>query len=80
MKKRSNQLPLLIVLAVLLLFSSCGALRKRPPSLPAVDGWQGPSGHVGEVRIILEDDIVVLDLEELDGLLDEAFLSQATTH
>lgn len=80
MKKQRYLLPLLTLLAVLLLFSSCGALRKTPPSLPAPLDWEGPSGRVGEVTIILEDEVVVLDLEDLDGILDEEFLAQAATH
>ena len=72
MKKQRYLLPLLTLLAVLLLFSSCGALRKTPPTIPVSQGWEGPSGQIGDVLIILEED--------LDGILDAEYLAEAATH
>ncbi len=80
MNRRRFTVPLLTLLAVMLLFSSCGALRKTPPSLPTPLSWEGPSGHIGEVVIIVEDDVVVLDLEDLDDIIDEEYLAQAAIH
>lgn len=80
MKKQRYLLPLLTLLAVLLLFSSCGALRKTPPAIPVSQGWEGPSGQIGDVLIILEEEVVVLDLEDLDGILDAEYLAEAATH
>lgn len=80
MKKQRYLLPLLTLLAVLLLFSSCGALRKTPPTIPVSQGWEGPSGQIGDLLIILEEEVVVLDLEDLDGILDAEYLAEAATH
>ena len=69
MKRRTTTLIILILSLALLLFSGCGALSKQRSTLPLDESWEGPSGKVGDVRIILEPEVrCQIALEERDPL------------
>jgi hypothetical protein len=77
MRRKPRHIPMLIVLlAVVLTLSSCGALRKQPPAIPENALWQDSQGVIGDVRIILDEEptTIVLDLEAVDVLFDRTYL------
>ncbi|HPZ16374.1 MAG TPA: hypothetical protein PLX25_06890 [Sphaerochaeta sp.] len=82
MKRRTTTLIILILSLALLLFSGCGALSKQRSTLPLDESWEGPSGKVGDVRIILEPEVqtVQIALEELGILFGEINLMSGAIH
>lgn len=71
-----------LIVALLLLLTGCGALSKQRSTPPLDHSWEGPSGQVGEVRIILEPEFqsVQIDLEELGLLFGDIHLPHGITH
>lgn len=78
MKRITATLTMMALLCTVLLTSGCGALSKQRSTLPLDQGWEGPSGQVGDVRIILEQEYqtVRFDLDQLGVLFGDIHLGR----